>query len=521
MESKARSFLSRAQDSHLAVAPEWSYNVEWVSEHEKLFAEDSPLFVLGCRPVRIGDMENIVSELRDEFEVISESVPDTSNKEFVTPTVVPLRADALGGVDSRGVVIQYKNYPMSEGVNPNEGDNLATGSRIHEIIPNRGPRVVVWTCSDLLDSDLWDIVKGRARDGNIVVHPQCNPGPFNQAWIDFRSKIFDNKNDVTYVCANWGDVTADEDLGEAQWGYSGVYTKVYDEWSSLENYDQTHKNGGVLGVDDNSHTEYVWTLVNDGVSRLSVCREGSGSAPSQEGPPKPQIRDAWTWDGGEYAESPDGVSTCGCKRCHHCDCATCSHCRRPEREDRLPESPRGAELVAAVTLWQLDVDKVRSLDKRWNVPLVALKNHRAGRQEKLGHSFISHGHRYGDDTIYNTDKVLSTFDIATNESGYSIEPVKKCEPVELPINATATDSLDISLSRLDDPTHSKERQWMADIVKWKKRREGHYFKPLVLTVSASGSTLKMPDGLEDVTNTIGDPEDVTAMSLPVELVEVD
>jgi len=49
----AESFLSLAEDSDLAVAPEWSYNVEWVFEHDELFFEESPLFVLGCRPVEI------------------------------------------------------------------------------------------------------------------------------------------------------------------------------------------------------------------------------------------------------------------------------------------------------------------------------------------------------------------------------------------------------------------------------------------------------------------------------------
>jgi len=50
---RAESFLSLAEDSDLAVAPEWSYNVEWVFEHDELFFEESPLFVLGCRPVEI------------------------------------------------------------------------------------------------------------------------------------------------------------------------------------------------------------------------------------------------------------------------------------------------------------------------------------------------------------------------------------------------------------------------------------------------------------------------------------
>jgi len=96
---------------------------------------------------------------------------------------------------------------MSEGANPNEADNLATGNRIHHLGPLTGAGIVVWTCSDLLndeDDDLQEQVRKYVKRGNILVHPQCNPKPFHPEWTNFRSSIFTNKNDVTYICANWG-----------------------------------------------------------------------------------------------------------------------------------------------------------------------------------------------------------------------------------------------------------------------------------------------------------------------------
>jgi len=61
-------------------------------------------------------MQETVENLWEEdFYVIGEDVPDEPGKEFVTPTIVPLRADALGNIDKPTVVIQYKTYPMSEG----------------------------------------------------------------------------------------------------------------------------------------------------------------------------------------------------------------------------------------------------------------------------------------------------------------------------------------------------------------------------------------------------------------------
>jgi len=60
----------------LAVAPERSYNLEWVCKHDELFAEQSPLFVLGCHPVEIEEMRDKVENLCEDFCVIGENVPE-------------------------------------------------------------------------------------------------------------------------------------------------------------------------------------------------------------------------------------------------------------------------------------------------------------------------------------------------------------------------------------------------------------------------------------------------------------
>jgi hypothetical protein len=522
MEAKQRaeSFLSLAGDSDLAIAPEWAYDVEWVFEHDELFSDESPLFVLGCRPVEIEEMRETVENLRrEDYCVIGESVPDEPGKEFVTPTIIPLRADALGDVDEPTVVLQYKTYPMSEGANPNEADNLATGNRIHHLGPLSGSGVVVWTCSDLLNDELREQVATYAQRGNIVVHPQCNPKPFHSEWTDFRSHIFNNRNDVTYVCANWGNVPGVGEDG-IQWGYSGVYQKAR-EWSSLENYNRTYDNGGLHGVNLSNHSEHVWTLVDDGVSKLRVRREGIGSAPAQARRPEPQILSTRTWGGSTYDESPEKIEECGCVICDDCDCQVCSNCSRVERQRRLPDMPRDAELVTAVTLWQLEVDELDSLDTRWDVPLMALKNLRANGNEELEHSFAVHEHRRGNSVERNSKRLLETFQTASEGYGRSIDPADQCGPLDIPINATddGERGVDISLSRLDDPTAGARRQRLTDIAKLWIRQDRH-FKPLVLMVSASETHLNEIDGLNDVTNGEIKPEDVTASGSQVEFVGV-
>jgi len=455
--------------------------------------------------------------------VIGEDVPDEPGKEFVTPTIVPLRADALGNIDKPTVVIQYKTYPMSEGANPNEADNLATGNRIHHLGPLTGAGIVVWTCSDLLndeDDDLQEQVRKYVKRGNILVHPQCNPKPFHPEWTNFRSSIFTNKNDVTYICANWGDVPG-EDENDAQWGYSGVYTKAR-EWSSLENYNRTYNNGGLQGVLPSSRAECVWTLVDDGVSRLRVRREGNGPAPAQGLRPEPQILCTRTWNGSAYDERPEEIDECECEVCDDCDCRTCSECEWTERKRRLPDQPREAELVAAVTFWELDIGRLGSLEDRYDVPLAALKNLRAKEGEKLGHSFAVYGHRRGNSAERNSKRLLETFQAASGKYGRSIDPADRCGPLDIPINAidAGERGVDISLSRLDDPTAGARRQHLTDIAKLWVRQEERSYKPLVLMVSAIETQLKEIDGLENVTNGKIEPEDVTASGSQVEFVEV-
>jgi len=517
---RAESFLSLAGNSDLAVAPEWSYNVEWVCEDDELFNEESPLFVLGCQPVEIEAMQEIVAGLREDFHVIGEEVPNERNKEFVTPTIIPLRSDALGDIDRNTIVIQYKTYPMSEGPNPNEADNLARGNRIHHFGPLSGTGIVVWTCSDLMNNELWERIVTHTQRGNIVVHPQCNPKPFHPEWTDFRSRIFNNRNDVTYVCANWGMIP-DGDGDDVEWGYSGVYTKAR-KWSSLENYNRTYKNKGLQGVSPFNQVEYVWTLVNDGVSKMRVRREGNGPAPAQGLRPEPQILRTRTWDGSTYDEQPGEMDKCVCEVCDDCDCRTCSDCKRKERQRRLPNPPRDAELVAAITLWRLKIDEVNSLDNRWDVPLAALEGLRANRREELGHSFATYKHRRGSGVARNTRRLLQTFEAASEKYGRSIDPADRCGPIDVPVNATDGDGsgIDISLSRLDDPTPGTQRKRLADVAKLWNYQEGKNFRPLVLMVSPNNTELKRIDGLEDVTNGNFQPEDVTASSSPVEFVEV-
>lgn len=258
------------------------------------------------------------------------------------------------------------------------------------------------------------------------------------------------------------------------------------------------------------------------MSKLRVRREGIAPAPAQGRRPEPQIMDSWTWNGSAYDKQPDDIDKCVCELCDDCDCSTCPNCKRKKRKKQLPDQPRDAELMTAVTLWRLDVDEVGDLETRWDVPLAALENLRVNRQEELGHSFAAHGHRCGNGVARNTRRLLETFQAASGEYGRSIDPADQCGPTDIPINATdaGQPGVDISLSRLDDPTAGTRRQRLTDIAKLWTRQKERNFKPLVLLVSTTRTQLKGIDGLEDVTNGKVKPEDVTASGSQINFGEV-
>jgi hypothetical protein len=169
---------------------------------------------------------------------------------------------------------------------------------------------------------------------------------------------------------------------------------------------------------------------------------------------------------------------------------------------------------------------VGNLEDRWDVPLAALENLRANGREELGHSFAVHGHRRGSGVERNTRRLLRTFEAASGRYGRPIDPADRCGPLDLPINATdgaeddGGDAVDISLSRLDDPTPGTRRERLVDIAKLWECQGDRKFRPLVLMVSPDNTELQRIDGLEDVTSAKFQPEDVTASSSPVDLVEV-
>lgn len=479
--------LAVSEQCHLTAVPELAYEIEWVIEHrELLFKADSPLFVLGCSQVSLTEIEDTLDTIEDAgIKVYHEGIPDEPTKEFVTPTIVPIKPAARSGADEPALLVQYKNQPMGEGLGQDEHDRLACGSEVWKIDPPNGPGLAVMTCSEAMDDELCHEITQYARESNMVVHVQCNPSPFNHSWTAFRSGLFNGDDNVAYLCANWGSFTDEDETKEC--GYSGVYIKG-ESRSSLGRYDHTYKNGGLQGTKSEYYCEYIWMMASDAISRFSFRRKNPHTDRSgQAHTANPQLTTTWTWEAGGFTRDTPGVRESDESECELW-------------QAMFPDSPCAAEVFAAISLGDINPAQ----DITW----ASLGSLRAGDKELLGHFLAEHDHR---ESPHGTpgetaSKLTLLFEFVFGKA--TVLPDMAFEQADAPINGTYMDKeVDACVSLLESSTsntETKRAKWLVDWI----RKTGVSFRPLVVTNEIGATELKTLKDVEDPTKVISDPEEI-------------
>jgi len=503
MRRKAEEYLDRANqlDTHLAAAPEWAYDIDWVDNHvDRLFAEGSPLFVLGCVPIRNHERENFINAAEREYEVYEASDVDCDSDEFLTPTIIPIKAAARQSSDTDAILIQYKNQPMSGGVLNDEQADLAKGTQVWKIDPRDRPTVIVWTCSDIMDNGLSQEVQQLARrNDSFIVHVQCNPKPFYDTWVDFRNQVFDGGDHrVSYICANWGEITLDGDTD--QMGYSGVYTKARHR-SPFNRYDTTYENGGLVGTKPSYRCDYLWLMPKDVVSRvqfeqLDPGTTGAGTSPFS----LPRISETWVWDSDDetYMRNNPGVPECTEDQCN-------------DWNAKLPNSPLSREVSTAIALGEIEFDRLNNedfdpnQDMTWAVlePLTDLHG-----TEQLGHALVTHPQRTDPSANEEAEQLLKAVHIAND---HNIRIDDEFELADVPMNAEYEDRpIKVCLVVVREYGEASEQRGEAQVSKWVKCRKYERFKPIVATPDiGDGIVLKTLEDYEDVSRIGHDTEDVS------------
>ncbi|AXR76126.1 hypothetical protein [Natrarchaeobaculum sulfurireducens] len=522
MKDRAESFLQRAVESgcQLAVAPEWAYDISWIHDHEEfLFAPESPLFLLGCAPVEIENMGNFIEQLDSNYECLSaETVVDRNNtlvpqndaKEFVTPTIIPIKAAARSSNAEDALLIQFKNKHMSGGINSAEERKLAEGSGVWRVNPaGTESELAVWTCSDVGDPELEEqmIEFGRTKR-SYIVHVQCNPGPFDKNWTRFREDLFETQTQVTYISANWGTINDSEHCG-----YSGIYTKTAHSTVLGSEYDKTCQLGGLIGTRPECKSEYVCLLLDDVISKFTFARSDPNSPPAMNRRmANLKLVKTWVYNGDNYTEISSTSSNGS------------AHCR--DWRELLDTTPLHEELIGAILRAEIDVksipDRFNPLEHlRWET----LKALHGGETEEFGPLLCLHDRR--EPTTEHRPSNKNHPETIANELLGVVRLVEEKEEIELdpdfdqtkvPVNATyQEDNVPICLSFLpqeSEPDEVARAKWLQE---WLRKKDIS-FKPVVVVNRIIGDgQMKTLAQYEDATSVMSDPEEVDANAGLVDL----
>ncbi len=534
LRGKAESFLKTASEVEcgIAAAPEWGYNLQWATDHsELLVGPESPFYVLGCAPVDVDEIEPILSDLEERFEIFTaeemragdtERTPAGQGKLFVTPTIIPIKAAARPTSDRDALLVQFKNRYMSARANSAEQKHLAPGNGVWRIDPsNTRTEVLAWTCSDLLEGDLCESAMEFAQQEEaIIVHVQCNPKPFHDSWTQFRAQIFDTRLPVTYLNANWGTLFDTNPQKKPTYcGYSGAFTKTEDYTTLSEGFNRTCRAGGLAGVNTEQHYEYVCSLPADSISKVRFNRMNPArSPPKAPAMSDVQIITAWSYTDDTYTEDSE-MPACELPE----QPSTCTEWRTDLNQDPVNEeliagllrgevtaNTNGSAFIPHEHLTWNTIESFTAMEGESFAPL--LRNHQLRDDPKTadGISRRSPG-RIAYDLKTHLEYVANEKDIVLDDR-FSRE--------KTPINATYRDRLvPIQLSLLETAYEGQEEgraKWLYDWYEIMDRK----FKPVVIVDQPSSpAVFKTLDGYEDVTGPINNPERVDRANGLTELKE--
>ncbi|MGB9985729.1 hypothetical protein [Salarchaeum japonicum] len=514
MHSKAESFLQRAseEDAHLAAAPEWAYNIDWIEDHDDfLFADTGPLFVLGCAPVQVDEMETRLAELNEEYDCYSAegetdgspAVPDEPG-EFVTPTIIPIAANARRGEDKDALFVQFKNKHMSSRANDVELKRLCEGTKIWGFRFLSGAAVVPWTCSDVMQRELKNEVLTFCQDGpSYSVHVQCNPDPFNKTWVNYRKELFETEAQVSCIVANWGSVPP---IGP--FGYSGIYTTTDDSTTLESEYNDSYERGGLVATQPDIGCEYLCLIPDDIVSTVIFRRKtnhGTPSGSAMMADLKVSTTAVFDTAADEYqhknpvypAPEPDP-----CK----------------EWREQLNTTPLNRELLTALLRAEIEADSLpEQFPTNQKVSWESVESLNGEMCEELGHLLENHPRRRGAGEITPStrdapetiaERLMEALSFAEDEADIVLK--NAFDRTDVPVNAEyRVEQVPICLTTLPNSTPNSEIDRARWFVEW-LRVDGVNFKPVALTSNFSSSKVKTLAGYEDVSNMVRNPERVDA-----------
>lgn len=202
---------ARQDNSDLVLSPEYSCPISIIKHiiaTEELQPLPNKIWILGGESINIAELGQLNDINQDDVLVHFENDVLNSNKRYLDPLYYIFRG-SHNDATKLIILIQFKTRHMGVWSGDVERNNLIEGNNIY-IIKNSSTsiRLMSFICSEAMNvrTDLTQQTKNDILWDDmpfLILHPQINPDPSHQNFVDFRKFILEaEKKEV--ISLNWG-----------------------------------------------------------------------------------------------------------------------------------------------------------------------------------------------------------------------------------------------------------------------------------------------------------------------------
>ena len=273
--TKFINVLTKAKEENisLVLSPEYSCPKSVIDEiiaNPELQPSQQKLWALGGESLNKEELNYFTGLQNENIHIHFEDGYTTSDKSYVDPLYYIFKGQH-NGIDKLIILIQFKTRHMgiwTEGADI-ERDNIIHGQSIYIIKNNiTSTRLMSLICSEAMNFSefLTQQKKDEILWGDmpfLILHPQINPDPSHQDFINFRRFILnDEKKEL--ISLNWGKETY---IGEnnlyakkGNTARSGIFFKSDQLNYSKDCIERKHNKGLYFLYINNNYKKYVFFL---------------------------------------------------------------------------------------------------------------------------------------------------------------------------------------------------------------------------------------------------------------------
>lgn len=246
--------LAKESEADLFMTPEYSCPwsvIELILGEENLLPNNKKLWALGCESISLDNLALFKNQVENDQIIFKYDVDIPANgRNYVDPLVYIFKAKIEGAVKTI-VLVQFKTLHMGVwGGGDIERDNIILGKKIY-ILKNRISSIHLFTliCSEAMNlrKELNDEASEKLDWEDkpyLILHPQFNPKPYHEDFIDFRRFVF-NQEHKEIISLNWqlnSKVGGDSLLPQKN-GRSGFYVRSNELNLKDSRINKNHKKG--------------------------------------------------------------------------------------------------------------------------------------------------------------------------------------------------------------------------------------------------------------------------------------